>query len=56
MKDNKIGICCFSAKHATLRSKNKDWMTRNQDHVSEWSSRCVGRVYSGHHYHHLVKM
>ena len=21
---NKIGICCFSAKHAVLRSKNKD--------------------------------
>ena len=23
-KDYKIGICCFSAKHAALRSKNKD--------------------------------
>jgi hypothetical protein len=23
-KDYKIGICCFSAKHATLRSQNKD--------------------------------
>jgi hypothetical protein len=22
----KIGICCFSTKHATLRSKNKDWL------------------------------
>jgi hypothetical protein len=31
MKDYKIGICCFSAKHAALMSKNKDWMTRNQD-------------------------
>jgi hypothetical protein len=24
-KDYKIGICCFSAKHAALRRKNKDW-------------------------------
>jgi hypothetical protein len=23
-KDYQINICCFSAKHATLRSKNKD--------------------------------
>ena len=23
-KDYKIGICCFSAKHAPLRKKNKD--------------------------------
>jgi hypothetical protein len=36
-KDNKIGICCFSAKHAALRRKNKDWLTQNQDNVSEWS-------------------
>jgi hypothetical protein len=25
-KDYAIGICCFFAKHATLRSKNKDWL------------------------------
>ena len=25
----KIGICCFSAKHAALRSKSKDWWARN---------------------------
>jgi hypothetical protein len=24
-KDYNIGICCFSAKHATLRRKGKDW-------------------------------
>jgi hypothetical protein len=24
-KDYKIGICCFSDKHAALRRKNKDW-------------------------------
>ena len=34
-KDYKIGICCFSAKHATLRRKSKDWVTQNQDNVSE---------------------
>ena len=36
-KDYKIGICCFSAKHAALRRKNKDWLARNQNNVSEWS-------------------
>jgi hypothetical protein len=35
-KDYKIGICCFSAKHAALRRKSKDWLNRNQDNVSEW--------------------
>jgi len=33
--NNKIGICCFSAKHAALRRKSKDWLVRNQDNVSE---------------------
>ena len=37
-KDYKIGICCFFDKHATLRSKSKDWLARNQDNVSEWSN------------------
>ena len=36
-KDYKIGICCFSAKHAALRRKNKDWLARNQNNVSELS-------------------
>jgi hypothetical protein len=36
-KGYKIGICCFSAKHATLRRKSKDWLARNQNNVSEWS-------------------
>jgi hypothetical protein len=26
----KIGICCFSAKHAALRRKSKDWLVWNQ--------------------------
>ena len=39
-KDYKIGICCFSAiKHAALRRKSKDWLTRNQDYASEWGDR-----------------
>jgi hypothetical protein len=35
-KDNKICICCLSAKHAALRRKSKDGLARNQDNVSEW--------------------
>jgi hypothetical protein len=37
-KDCKMGICCFSAKHAALRSKNTDWLAWNQDTVSEWGN------------------
>ena len=36
-KDYKIGMCCFSAKHAALRRESKDWLARNQNNVSEWS-------------------
>jgi hypothetical protein len=36
-KDYKIGFYCFSAKHAALRRKSKDWWARNQNNVSEWS-------------------
>jgi hypothetical protein len=36
-KDFKIGICCFSTKHAALRRKSKDWLAWNQHNVSEWS-------------------
>jgi len=36
-KDNKTGISCFFAKHAAFRSKNKNWLTRNQVNVSDWS-------------------
>ena len=35
-KDYEIGICCFSAKHVALKRKSKDWLTRNQNNVSEW--------------------
>jgi len=34
-KEYKIGICCFSANHAALRRKSKDWLARNQDNVFE---------------------
>jgi hypothetical protein len=37
IKDYKIGMCCFSAKHAALRRKSKDWLVRNRNNVSEWS-------------------
>jgi hypothetical protein len=40
-KDYKTGICCFSAKHAALRSKSKDWLARNQNNVSEWSDMSI---------------
>ena len=43
-KDYKIGICCFSAKHAALRRKSKDWFAWNQNKVSEWSVMSTGRT------------
>jgi hypothetical protein len=41
-KDYKIGICCFSVKHAALRVKSKDWLARNQGGVSEWGDKFIG--------------
>ena len=35
-KDYKIDICFFSAKHAALKRKSKDWLARNQNNVSAW--------------------
>jgi hypothetical protein len=43
-KDYEIGICCFSAKHAALRRKSKDWLARNQNIVSEWSDMSTRRL------------
>ena len=37
IKDYKIGICCFSAKHSALRRKSKNWSARNQNNMYEWS-------------------
>jgi hypothetical protein len=28
-------MCCFSAKHAALRRKGKEWLARNQNNVTE---------------------
>ena len=40
-KDYKISICCFSAKHAAVSRKSKDWLARNQDNVSEWGDMSI---------------
>jgi hypothetical protein len=40
-KDYKIRICCFFAEHAPLKRKSKDWLTRNQDNVSEWGGMSI---------------
>ena len=32
-KDYEIDICYFSAKHATLKRKDKHWLARNQNNV-----------------------
>jgi hypothetical protein len=33
-KDYAIVICCFSAKHAALRRKDKDWLAQNQNNAT----------------------
>ena len=46
-KDYKIGICCFSAKHAVmpvLRRKSKDGLALNQDNVSVWGDMSIRRL------------
>ena len=40
-KDYKVGICCFSAKHAALRSTNTGRLARNQNNVPEWSDMSI---------------
>ena len=35
-KDYITVIACLSARHSALRSKGKEWLTRNQDNMSEW--------------------
>jgi hypothetical protein len=42
--DYKIGICCFSTKHAALRRKSKDWVAQNQDNVSKWGDMSIHRL------------
>jgi hypothetical protein len=43
-KDNKIGICYFSAKHTALRSKSKDCMAQNQDNAYKWGDMSIRRL------------
>ena len=40
-KDYATGICCFSAKHAALRRKSKDWLARNQNNVPDWGDKSI---------------
>jgi hypothetical protein len=35
IKDYKICICCFSARHVALRSKNKHLLAENHDNVDK---------------------
>jgi hypothetical protein len=42
--DYKIGICCFSTKHAALWRKSKDWLAWNQNNVSEWGNMSIRRL------------
>ena len=35
-KTYEIGIDCFSSKYAALRNESIDWLTRNQDNVSDY--------------------
>ena len=35
--DYENGLCCFSAKHKTIRNENKGWLAGNQNNVLQWS-------------------
>jgi len=37
-------MCCFSAKHAALRRKSKDWLARNQDNMSKLGDMSIRRL------------
>jgi hypothetical protein len=60
-KEYQIGICCFSAKKASLRRKIKDRLALNQNNVSEWSDISTQWLLLAHlakgnvnFYHHLA--
>ena len=60
-KEYTIGMCCFSAKNASLRRKSKDWLARNQNNVCEWSDISTQWLLLAHlakgnvsFYHHLA--
>ena len=42
-KNYKIGIGCFSTKHAALRRKNKDCLAQNYHNVFEWGEMSLHR-------------
>jgi hypothetical protein len=56
-KDYKFGLRFFSAKHATLKKRGKDWLARNHGNVSEWidmstnPTKHVVLLQSGYHDH-----
>ena len=56
-KDYKIGIFYFSANHAALRRKSKDWLAQNQDNVSRVGRHVYLRtvVLVSQHYKNLTK-
>jgi hypothetical protein len=35
-KDYEIGMRCFTAKHAPLRRKSKNWLARDQNKVFDY--------------------
>ena len=43
-EDYKIVFYCFSAEQAALRRKSKDWLSRIQNNVSEWSDMSTRRL------------
>ena len=49
-KDYEIGMNYFSAKHAALRRKNKDWLARNQNNMPKLSDISTLRPH-----HHLIE-
>jgi hypothetical protein len=52
IKDYKISICRFSAKHAALRSKSKDWLARNQNNLSRVERHVYQRTVVSVSYHY----
>jgi len=43
--DCQINICCSSATHAAIRSKNKDQLAQNQDTVLKWNNKSTCRLF-----------
>ena len=40
-KDYNINICCFSPEHASLMTKNKAWLARNQGNACPSVAKCL---------------